>query len=140
MNNFEVNLSDLQPSQLYICLDKLAVVERETITNCESSFSPLPVKMIASRITLTDGHTRALAARRRGCKSVQVYWDRDELDWESYEICVQWCIDANIHSVLDLESRIVTVAQYAELWIERCSAMHARLASLRKTGEGATEI
>jgi len=132
MDTFEANLSDLQPSQLYICSDKLAEVARSMRTEQDSSIDPLPVTRLGPRTVLTDGHTRAFAAFVQGRRYVQVYWETDRLDWEAYEACVQWCLQERIHSVADLHARIVTAEQYEELWYKRCRAMHGRLAAQRK--------
>ena len=56
MSTFEANLSDLQPSQLYICSEKLAEEERSMRTEQGLSVDPLPVKRLGPRTVLTDGH------------------------------------------------------------------------------------
>lgn len=81
MDAFEAELRDLQPSQLYTCTEKLAEVEGACADADDALASPLPVKRMGSRIVLTDGRTRALAAFRQGRTSVPVYWETDELDW-----------------------------------------------------------
>jgi len=68
---------------------------------------------------------------------VPVYWDTDELDWEAYGVCVQWCLQEGIHSVLDLQTRVVTAEQYEELWIKRCRAMHEELGKRGQEGDRA---
>ena len=73
MKTFEANLSDLQPSQLYICSDKLAAVERSLTENAASEIDPVPVKRLGARIVLTDGHTRAFAAFRQYRRTVDQY-------------------------------------------------------------------
>lgn len=132
MEKFKINLSDLQPSQLYICSEKLSAVEREMQTIGSNGFEPLPVKRLVSKVVLTDGHTRAFAAFRKGFTSVTAYWDMDELDWEAYEICVEWCIQGNIHSVADLQNRIIPSDQYEQRWLMRCREMHAHLENNRE--------
>jgi hypothetical protein len=131
---FAAKLSDLQPSQLYVSADKLACIERALTGEQPPAIEPLPLKRLGPRTVLTDGHTRALAAFRAGCRSVPVYWETDELDWEAYEICVHWCLQAGIYSVADLQARVVTAEQYEELWYERCRAMHRWLAEQRRSG------
>lgn len=136
---FEISFHDLQPSQLYISSDKLAAVER-AMRELENWYDdPVPVKRFASRTVLTDGHTRALAAFRQGSGTICAYWETDELDWEAYQVCVQWCMDEGIQSVADLEERIVTEKQYEELWLKRCRAMHDALALQRKDMQGTTK-
>jgi len=138
MDTFDADIRNLQPSQLYICAEKLAEVERLTAEGDGTPVSPVPVKRLESRIVLTDGHTRAVAAFRRGRTSVPAYWETDLLDWEAYEICVQWCTQEGIHSVADLGQRIVPTKQYEELWYKRCRALHQELAARRRTEPGAT--
>ena len=132
MGSFDANLAELQPSQLYICAEKLAEVERSLRNASGRSMEPVPVKQLGSRAALTDGHTRAFAALQQGWESVPAYWETDELDWEAYEICVEWCHQEGIYSVADLRTRIITADQYEVLWYERCRAMHERLAQQRE--------
>lgn len=125
-------LLTLQPSQLYISSRKLKAVEAGVDFLVSQPFEPLPIKDLMGKIILTDGHTRALAAYRAGRKQIQVYWDTDPLDWEAYEICVQWCIEEGIVSVAQLESRIVAHEEYEELWYKRCRKMQKELKEQRQ--------
>ncbi len=43
----------------------------------------------------------------KGLSTVKVYWDEDELDWGIYQRCVDWCLEAGINSVKDLENKII---------------------------------
>jgi hypothetical protein len=128
-------LERLQPSQLYISRDKLAAVTAayagEGGTLHAEALPPLPVYRLNGRTVLTDGHTRACAAYQGGLREVRVYWDRDELDWEAYAICVRWCEEAGVRSVADLAGRVVDAAAYQRLWLDRCAAMHRALAAQR---------
>ena len=124
MKPFVHLLLDLQPSQLYINADKLTAVQHRFALN--HTIEPLPVKKLASKIVLTDGHTRAFAAFLRGETSLWVYWDDDPLDWAAYEVCVDWCLAAGIHSVAGLQSRIISTEAYDELWLERCRRRFGR--------------
>ncbi|MHC4427463.1 MAG: ParB N-terminal domain-containing protein [Planctomycetota bacterium] len=137
MDTFDAKLSDLQPSQLYICSEKLTQVTRSLRGG--ASLDPVPVKQLGTRTVITDGHTRACAAFQNGRKSIPGYWETDELDWTAYEICVQWCLQAGIRSVADLPSRIVSADKYERLWYQRCRALHERLAHQRKGRQGATD-
>jgi hypothetical protein len=135
MEVFSVKLIELQPSQLYICAEKIEAVEGGMRSAGADVIDPLPVKWLGGRIVLMDGHTRALAAYRQGYEFVQVYWENEELDWEAYEICVQWCLEEGIQSIADLQSRIVGAERYKELWYKRCRRMHEQLAEQRSHGE-----
>ena len=129
---FKANLLDIQPSQLYICAEKLShVVSSRTLINAEA-FEPVPVKKLGSRVIFTDGHTRTFALFQSGITEIYAYWDNDELDWEAYQICVDWCIKQKICSIRDLKDRIVSEQDYQNLWNNRCSAMQCRLAEKRK--------
>jgi hypothetical protein len=58
---------------------------------------------------------------------IDVYWDEDELDWEAYEICLQWCEDDGIHTIADLAGTVVSVEDYERLWLKRCREMQEKL-------------
>ncbi|MBN2007704.1 MAG: hypothetical protein JXA21_30450 [Anaerolineae bacterium] len=125
-------LAQLQPSQLYISEAKLADVLSWWQPASLETLEPLPIKRLEDvspphNIIYTDGHTRALAAYRLGFAEVPVVWDEDELDWEAYRICVEWCLDVGIRTVADLEGRVVTPEQYDVLWLDRCRVMQAEL-------------
>ena len=132
-NIFKAKLLNIQPSQLYICSEKLScVIGSKTLINAET-FEAVPVKKLGSRVIFTDGHTRALALFQAGITEIYAYWDNDdELDWEAYQICVDWCIKQNIYSIKDLNDRIVSEQDYQKLWLKRCSVMQCRLAEKRK--------
>jgi len=123
----------LQPSQLFICAEKLAVVERALDGAGGVLREPLPVKRLDGRIVLTDGHTRALAALCSGAQTVPVYWDMDDLDWDAYRICVDWCLKAGVRTVGDLRTRVIPARAYDVQWLERCRAMQERLTDKRKS-------
>ena len=59
----DIKLSDIQPSQFYVSMEKLAQVEHWFRPDDLSNFEPVPVKRL-------DGHTRALAACRNGLDGV----------------------------------------------------------------------
>ena len=126
-----VKLDQLQPSQLYISLDKLSSVQTTTDLSSPEGIQPIPVKHLGGLRVMTDGHTRAFAADLAGLTSVPTYDDPDELDWEAYQICVNWCRAEGIHSVADLAGRVVNAEDYERLWYDRCRAMQADLAEKR---------
>ena len=88
---------------------------------------PLPVRRYLGRLVLTDGHTRALALCIAGVRTVQIEYDDDPLDDAAYQECVRWCFRVGVHSVADLEGRIVDQPSYVRLWLERCREMHVAL-------------
>ena len=130
-------LAHLQPSQLYISAAKLAHVLAWWQPPILEKLEPVPIKRLNGRerldkrVIYTDGHTRAFAAYRLGFTEVPVVWDEDELDWEAYQICVDWCLDAGIRTIGDLEGRVIPPEQYETLWHDRCEAMQTDLALRR---------
>ena len=124
-------LEELQPSQLYISAAKLAHVQRTFDPQRPESLDPIPIKALGDRVIMTDGHTRALAALLAGLAEVPVVWDEDELDWEAYQICVDWCLTEGIRTIADLQDRVVPAAAYEVVWYQRCREMQRDLAAAR---------
>jgi hypothetical protein len=130
---FKLHLLKIQPSQLFISAEKLSRVLEDFDPNNPESLEPIPVKSLGGAIIYTDGHTRALAAHHRGLTEIPIVWDDDDLDWEAYEICVRWCKEEGIHTIADLEGRILDPESYEKLWLKRCQEMHAQLEAQRKS-------
>ena len=122
-----MNLKDIQPSQLYINSQKLDNVLEWFKPGQYDSYDAIPIKNLNGKVIFTDGHTRAYAAYIRGLKTIKVYWDEDELDWEAYQICVDWCNLEGIKLIEDLKNRIISPAEYEILWLKRCKDMHNQL-------------
>jgi len=80
---------------------------------------------------MTDGHTRALAAHLAGSDCIPTLVDEDQLDWEAYQICVDWCREAGITKLSDLEDRVIDSDAYELRWIKRCQQMHDDLTEER---------
>lgn len=131
---FLMRVDAIQPSQLYISSEKLERVCARFDASSAESLEPIPIKRLGDSIVFTDGHTRALAAFMRGLVKVPVLWDEDELDWEAYEICVEWCREAGIRTIGDLGDRAVAPDQYEILWLQRCAQMQRELVSRRSKG------
>jgi len=129
--HFVMKLEDIQPSQLFISSAKLEQVMQDLDPVTRETLLPLPIKKLGQDVILTDGHTRALAAHLKGWEEIRVYWDEDDLDWEAYAICVQWCREAGIRTIADLADRIVPPEDYQVLWLQRCDRMHRDLAARR---------
>lgn len=133
-NAFVMKLTDIQPSQLYVSESKLAKVYEWFRPEDQESYDPLPVKDLNGKIIFTDGHTRALAAYIKGVEAIKVYWDPDDLDWEAYQICVDWCNAEGVHSIAALAERIITPEAYKTLWLNRCQQMQDELEQIRQSG------
>lgn len=119
-----MNLYDIQPSQLYVNLIKLENVLSWFKPEDINSYDAIPIKKLNNKIIFTDGHTRAYAVHLKGINEIKVYWDQDDLDWNAYQICVDWCINQNINSIVDLEKRVISDEDYKILWLEKCRKMH----------------
>ncbi len=127
---FAMKLADIQPSQLFISVEKLSEVMKTFDPNKLEFVEPIPVKKLKDQIVFVDGHTRALAAFIHGLSSVPVYWEHEDLDWEAYEVCVEWCERERIYTISDLKDRVIPHEKYQELWLDRCKEMQQ---SLRKS-------
>ncbi len=127
---FVIELTRLQPSQLYICSEKLDVVVHAASEGEPSD--PVPVKELDGRLVMTDGHTRAVAAHLAGSATLEAEWDEDELDWDAYRECVRWCLEEGVLGVAALARRVVPGEEYETLWIARCHAMQAELDKKRR--------
>jgi hypothetical protein len=128
---FIMKLEHIQPSQLYVSSEKLTSILRDCDKFKPKTFEPLPVKRLRNDIILTDDHTIALAAFLRGASEIRVYWDDVESDWEAYQICVDWCKGEGIHSVADLENRVVPAEEFDLLWVKRCNQLAENLKTKR---------
>jgi hypothetical protein len=133
---FQMRLGSIQPSQLYISSKKLDKVMKSLERSKPVSIEPIPIKKLGNQVVLLDGHTRAVAAFMLGLSEVPVYWEDEELDWEEYEICVEWCKKEGIHAISDLRSKIVPHKYYQVLWLDRCRRMQQDLEAERKTRLG----
>ncbi|MCF7811331.1 hypothetical protein K9N50_10140 [bacterium] len=123
MDLFRMAIANIQPSQLFINKDKLKHIS-EKYAGCFDKLSPIPIVKLGHEIIYTDGHTRAYAAYKAGVDEISVYWDKDDLDWHSYDICVSWCKKEGILTIADLSDRIVKPDDYKILWIDRCERLH----------------
>ena len=116
---FYMPLGSLTPSQLYISSEKLSGV-LSWFHGDISVMEPIPLKMLAGRTLMTDGHTRAVAAWLAGCYEVPCVWDKDDLDFAAYAADISVCAEEGVTSVADLSRRIVSAADYKRLWNDRC--------------------
>ncbi len=112
LKSFYCDLDKLQPSQLYINEDKLLNIQRTLNTAGESVLEPIPIKQLDADIIFTDGHTRALILHKLGYQRVLVEWEDEDLSWVEYQECVKWCKDEGIHTIGDLEGRIISNEDY----------------------------
>jgi hypothetical protein len=128
---FTMKLAEIQPSQLYVCDEKLAYVMDNLNRHKPEELEPIPVKKLGDDIIFVDGHIRALAAFLQGFSEVTVYWEEDALDWYVHEVCVGWCKQEEIRTIADLADRIVPEKDYEVLWLQRCQKMQQDLQNTR---------
>jgi hypothetical protein len=131
MKFFEMELINIQPSQLYISKQKLAKVKEKFNPKDISTLDVIPIKKIKNNLFYTDGHTRAFAAYQAGFTKIPVIWEEDELDWELYQICIEWCTNEGIFSIANLSERVVNQKDYELLWYKRCDDLHQELTKMR---------
>ncbi|MGD0478066.1 MAG: hypothetical protein ABSB29_07865 [Nitrososphaerales archaeon] len=127
-----MKLNKIQPSQSYISSEKLSEVMKMFDPEKPESIEPIPIKRLGNRIIFVDGHTRAFAALLHDLSEVPVYWEDEELDWEEYKICVEWCRKEGIHTIADLKNRVVPQKDYETLWYRRCEKTQKELEARRK--------
>lgn len=130
---FIMAITRIQPSQLYVNSAKLALILKKIDPRRLCSIAPVPIKKLNNQIIFTDGHTRALAAFLRGFKKINVFWDKDDLDWELYEQCVEWCQKEGIKTIADLRDRIISPGKYKILWLNRCEKLYRSLEKKRNS-------
>jgi len=127
-----MKLNEIQPSQLFISSEKLSEIMKAFDQAKPDTLEPIPVKKLGNEVVFTDGHTRALAAFLHGLGEARVFWDEDELDWEAYAICVEWCKKEGIRTVGGLKDWVVSPEEYTALWLDRCGRMHRYSHAKRK--------
>jgi hypothetical protein len=128
--SFMMKLDEIQPSQLFINSEKLSLVMKTFDAN-PRLIEPIPVKKIGEQIVFVDGHTRAFAVFLKGMSEVKVYWEEDELGWDAYEVCVDWCKKEGINTIADLKERVIPSKEYQVLWLDRCEKMQRELEAKR---------
>ncbi len=126
---FTLRLDAIQPSQLYISRLKLSMVEEMIDAREIEDLEPVPIKLLRGFLMATDGHTRGVALYRRGHEEVKCCWEDTELDWQAYSICIDWCLEEGITSMIDLNDRVIEHQDFQILWLERCRVMHEALAN-----------
>jgi hypothetical protein len=125
---FMKKLNEIQPSQLYISSEKLSEVMKTFDPAKPELIEPIPIKKLGNKIIFVDGHTRAFAAFLRNVSEVPVYWENEELDWDAYIVCLEWCRREGIRTIADLKNRVVPQKDYEILWYRRCEEMQQDLA------------
>ncbi len=129
---FEIELTKLQPSQLYISKKKLLLVQEKINSKDIHSIGIVPIKKMDNELIYTDGHTRAFAAFLAGFTTILCEMETEDLDWEMYRECVKWCKDESIFTIADLKNRVISHSDYEQLWYRRCEIMQNKIIAKRK--------
>jgi len=132
---FMMKLEEIQPSQLYISSEKLNEVMNTIDPTKPDAIEPIPIKKLGNKTIFVDGHTRAFAAYLLSLPLIPVYWEDEELDWDAYAICVEWCEKEGIRTIADLRSKVVLQKDYEILWYRRCEEMQQDLAKRKRVKE-----
>jgi hypothetical protein len=127
LKRFYLQLKEIQPSQLYICDEKLADILKILDEGREDELDPIPIKILDGEKVSTDGHTRMFALYLRGTRRFLCEWEDTEMDWDAYRICVHWCKEEGITSTADFDGRVINWENYQKLWLDRCRMMQEEL-------------
>ena len=127
MEVFRAQLEDIRPTQLYISKKKYRDCLSIFKKNGFEDYEPIPAKRIGKDFFFTDGHTRALVLWQNGKRDINVYYDTDDMDWIMYLVDLQWCRHEKIHSIEDLQNRVISEPEYQEKWLNRCAKSHKKL-------------
>ncbi|OLS27872.1 MAG: hypothetical protein HeimC3_01660 [Candidatus Heimdallarchaeota archaeon LC_3] len=120
--------SEIQPSQLYLNAAKISKVKELYKPISLDSLPPIPIKELDNEIIFTDGHHRAYVAVSMGLKDLPVYWETENnLSWNLYKVCVNWCKSENIYEILDLRKKIVKNTDFKNLWIKKCTDLRKEM-------------
>jgi hypothetical protein len=131
-STFILPIEKIQPSQLFINTAKLeTVLQNHTYQQLKDEVV-LPVISLGRNPVFSDGHTRAYATLLHGITQLRVYWDPDDLDYEMYQECVDWCLAEKITWIGDLKKRIINSQDYDIHWLGRCKTMQEEVLQRRQ--------
>ena len=119
---FLLPIQELTPCQLYISEKKLKNIYTWFDGNIDK-IHPIPIKQLAGRLIVVDGHTRLLAALIAGAKYIPCEWETGNWDWAAYASDIAMCAEEGITSIENLKNRIVSDEDYERLWLRRCQAL-----------------
>jgi len=132
---FFMEIKKIQPSQLYLNILKIEKIMSKYDIIAPELVEPVPIKKLNDEIIYTDGHTRAYLLWLNGYRNIKVEWEDEELDWEAYKICVEWCKEEGILSISDFKTRIIDDESYQIKWIKRCQDMFLDLEKKREMND-----
>ncbi len=132
---FTISINELGVSQLYLSQDKIKNISLWPDPH-KANYEPLPVKdfMGCGKYVLTDGHTRAYKIYKSGVGDILVSIDDEivtcDMGAKLYKEFIRWCNRFSVHSIKDLECRIISGKEYDFLWIERCDRLYNLMTAL----------
>lgn len=121
-----INIDLLGLSQIYLSSAKITSVTKWFNPHNMENFQPLPVYDFGNKTyTLTDGHTRAFVAYKKGVSVLPVFYDNDDIITNHigqmlYKADIDWCKRFKLSHIKQLENRVLSNSAYQKLWIERC--------------------
>ena len=133
----KINIEELGLSQIYLNQDKIHNLHTWFDPLKIKEYEPLPVRDFYGngKYVLTDGHTRAYLCYKSGITKIPVMIDQDdivtcEMGIKLYREYIRWCNRFHIHTVKDLEHRMITSSDYVFLWIERCDRLYQLISAI----------
>lgn len=130
MNIDDLYVLDIQPTQFYICEEKLKNIKKWLNPQDLSNFQPVPIIILNGKPSFTDGHTRALAAHSAGLLKIPLVWDKDELDLNAYSFYARECQKRQIYNINHLTCRILPQKEYKQLWNGWCDKVNEKFKKL----------
>lgn len=109
---FDVFLSEIQPSQFYVDINKIKAVKVFIKSAAEII---IPLQRLGEKYVSLDGHTRLALAVQRGYKTVKGFISQSDINVDGFVAEAQ---KRSIFSPYDL--KIVSHAEYDILWNKFC--------------------
>lgn len=119
----KIELSELQPSQLFLNRNKLRNLIMEGFYAEQTEEEPLPVIKYNGELVLIDGHTRAFLADQQGETHIMVEYLSEVDHLSTYQTYVSWCKEEMITKVSDLGKQIISNDDFERAWVERCNRL-----------------
>lgn len=129
-------IMELGVSQIFLNEDKIKAVEEWFDLGNMHIFEPLTVRDFGNgKYTLTDGHSRAYVAYKKGITVIPIVYDNDEIvageiGQKLYKTDIEWCNRFFIFNISHLAKRIINNDDYQRLWIERCDRSYNLLTQM----------
>lgn len=119
----QVNILSLRPNNWYINQAKLDSVRGAWQNGNQTELPPVLVTRIDQEFSLIDGHARTYAAFERGEKKIKArIIDLDFIEGSTalYKHIHRTGPALGIHTIADLEDRIIEPEEHRRLWIGYC--------------------